>query len=167
MYSQKNKETLALASEIRTDKERDLITKKHGKVSPVKQRINFLDYFQSYVDSYSKKDIRMMEGSLQRFKNFLAESYPTMKAVIKPEQIDKEMMIKFVEYLQSRSIGEGARGYFQRFKKVIKYATDQDVFLKNPCNGVVCIVDDSALTKANQICILYSVRHIHEFFLNG
>ncbi len=63
---QKNKENLALAVEIRSDKERDLKTKKHGKSSPVKQKINFLDYYQSYINSYTKKDIRMMEGSLQR-----------------------------------------------------------------------------------------------------
>ena len=144
---QKNKETLALAVEIRVDKERELTSKKYGKVAPVRQKINFLEYYQSYIDAYTKKDIRMMEGSLQRFKDFLSESYPSLKVSVRPEQIDKEMMIKFVEYLQSRSVGEGARGYFQRFKKVIKYATDQDIFLKNPCNGVVCVVDDTALTK--------------------
>jgi len=144
---QKNKETLALANEIRTDKERELINQKHGKVSPVKQKINFIDYYQAYVDTYTKKDIRMMEGSLQRFKDFLSEYYPALKVNIRPDQINKDMMIKFVEYLQSRSVGEGARGYFQRFKKVIKYATEKDVFLKNPCNGVVCVVDDNALTK--------------------
>lgn len=44
---QKNKETLALANEIRTDKERELINQKYGKISPVKQKINFMDYYQS------------------------------------------------------------------------------------------------------------------------
>lgn len=57
---QKNKEALAFANEIRTDKERELVNQKHGKVSPVKQKINFIGYYQSYVDTYTKKDIRMM-----------------------------------------------------------------------------------------------------------
>lgn len=144
---QQNKETLQLAEEIRTARETELNHSAFGLVSPIKKRINFLEFFQNYVDTYTKKDLRMMQGSLQRFKNFLAESYPTMKNYIKPEQMDKDMMVKFVEYLQNRSIGEGARGYFQRFKKVVKYATEKDIFHKNPTNGVSCIVDDTALTK--------------------
>lgn len=144
---QQNKETLQLAEEIRTARETELNHSAFGLVSPVKKRINFLEFFQNYVDTYTKKDLRMMQGSLQRLKDFLVESYPTMRNYIKPEQIDKDMIIKFVEYLQSRSIGEGARGYFQRFKKVVKYATEKDIFHKNPTNGVSCVVDDTALTK--------------------
>ncbi|GAB6013355.1 tyrosine-type recombinase/integrase [Viscerimonas tarda] len=144
---QKNKETLALATEIRIDKEKEITAKKYGKALPVKQNVNFLDYYQSYLDTYKKKDIRMMEASFKRFKDFLSLSYPNMQRVLKPEQMNKEMMVKFVDYLQERSYGEGARGYFQRFKKVVKYAVENDVILKNPCTGVVCLVDDTALTK--------------------
>ncbi len=144
---QRNKENLALAAEIRIDKEKALNARKFDKALPVKQKINFLDYFRHYIDGYTKKDIRMMQGAFQRFKDFLAEAYPTMQTNIKPEQLTKEMMVKFVEYLQVHSVGEGARGYFQRFKKVIKQAVEQDFILKNPCTGVSCVVDDSALTK--------------------
>lgn len=144
---QQNKETLALAAEIRMDKEKELISRRYDKALPMKQKINFLDYFQAYADTYKKKDIRMMQGALQRFRDFLAESYPNMQTHVKPDQLTKEMMTLFVEYLQRHSVGEGARGYFQRFKKVVKQAVEQDFLLKNPCNGVACIVDDSALTK--------------------
>lgn len=41
----------------------------------------------------------------------------------------------------------GCTWIFQRFKKVIKYAIDQDILLKNPCTGVPCVVDDTALRK--------------------
>lgn len=51
---------------------------------------------------------------------------------IKPELITKEMMEQFVAYLQSRSVGEGAKSIYQRFKKVIRYAIDHDVMLKDP-----------------------------------
>ncbi|BES63162.1 hypothetical protein DCPSUM001_34060 [Dysgonomonas capnocytophagoides] len=89
----------------------------------------------------------MMEGSYQRFNDFLYEYYLALKVNIRPDQTDKDMMIKFVEYLQSRSMGEGARGYFQRLKKIVKYTAEKDIFLTNPRNRVVCVVDDSALTK--------------------
>ena len=39
---QKNKETLALAAEIRIDKEKVLVARRYDKAAPVKQKINFL-----------------------------------------------------------------------------------------------------------------------------
>ena len=40
-------------------------------------------------------------------------------------------MVLFVDYLQSRSVGEGAKSIYQRFKKVIRYAIEQGVILKD------------------------------------
>jgi len=144
---QRNKENLALATEIRIDKEKALNAQRFDKKLPAKQRINFIQYFENYIANYKKKDIRMMEGALQRFKDFLSESYPAMQTNIKPDQLNKKMMMEFVEYLQEKSKGEGARGYFQRFKKVIKYAVEHDIIVKNPCDGITCVVDDTALKK--------------------
>ena len=56
-------------------------------------------------------------------------------------------MVDFTEYLQSRSIGEGAKSIYQRFKKVINYAIDHDVVVKNPCKGVTIKVDEELLRK--------------------
>ena len=84
--------------------------------------MNFLDYFQAYINDYTKKDIRMVQIALSRFKDFLKEHYPMHEFGIKPELITKDMMEQFVAYLQSRSVGEGAKSIFQRFKKVIHYA---------------------------------------------
>ena len=93
--------------------------------------INFLDYFQSYIDGYTKKDLRMMQIAFSRFKDFLKEQYPLYECNIKPEFITKDMMVLFVDYLQSRSVGEGAKSIYQRFKKVIRYAIEHDVILKD------------------------------------
>jgi len=144
---QTNKQTLELAKEIRIEKEQSLKKDKTGKRLFKAKGVNFLDYFQTYIDNYTKKDIRMMKGALQRFKDFLKEDYPIYQNSISSEQLSKDMITDFVEYLESKSTGEGARGYFQRFKKVVKYAIEHDVMLKNPCNGVVCKVDEQALRK--------------------
>ncbi len=144
---QTNKETLELALKIRAEREQELKESRHGYRLKKERNVNFLDYFQSYIDNYTKKDIRMLEGALKRFKDFLSEQYPEYVKAIKPEQLTKDMMLAFVEYLQSRSVGEGAKGYYQRFKKVIHYAIDNEVMLKNPCKGVVCKVDENILRK--------------------
>ena len=144
-----NKETLQLAKKIRQEREQELLENSEGYRLKKDRQINFLDYFQNYIDNYTKKDIRMMQIALQRFKDFLKETpeYTKFAKSIKPEQLNKDMMVVFTEYLQSRSIGEGAKSIYQRFKKVINYAIEHDVITKNPCTGVVIKVDAQILRK--------------------
>lgn len=146
---QQNKETLELAKKIRFERGQELLEGSTGYRLKKDRQINFLDYFQSYIDNYTKKDLRMMQIALQRFKDFLRDTpeYNKFIKTIRPEQLDKDMMIAFTEYLQSRSTGEGAKSIYQRFKKVIKYAIEHDVIIKNPCSSVVLKVDDQILRK--------------------
>lgn len=144
-----NKETLELAKKIRFEKGQELLEIVEGYRLKKDRQINFLDYFQTYIDNYTKKDIRMVQIALQRFKDFLKETpeYSRYLKGIKPQQLSKDMMVAFTEYLQSRSKGEGAKAIYQRFKKVIKYAIEHDVMIKNPCTGIVIKVDDQILRK--------------------
>lgn len=146
---QQNKETLELAKKIRFERGQALLESVEGYRLKKDRQINFLDYFQTYIDNYTKKDVRMVQIALQRFRDFLNETpeYTKFAKSIKPEQLNKDMMVAFTEYLQSRSIGEGAKSIYQRFKKVIKFAIEHDVMIKNPCTGVVIKVDDQILRK--------------------
>ena len=94
--------------------------------------VNFLDFCQTYADEYTKKDIRMITIAISRFKDFLAKYHPLMKDYIKPDAITHDMMVKFAEYLQTRSVGEGAKSILQRFKKVVRSAVDQGIMAKDP-----------------------------------
>ena len=89
----------------------------------------------------------MVKIALNRFKDFLKEQYPLYEYSIKPDLITKDMMERFVKNLQSRSVGEGAKSIYQRFKKVVRYAIDHEVMQKDPYKGVVCKVDDQVLHK--------------------
>ena len=142
-----NKETLELAKKIRNEREQELKEGKLGYRLSKAKNVNFLDYFQTYIDNYTKKDVRMLTIALNRFKDFLSVEYPVFRTSIKPEQLSKDMMLSFAEYLQSKSKGEGAKSIFQRFKKVVAYAVEHDVIMKNPCNGVQCKVDEQTLRK--------------------
>lgn len=121
----------------------------HGYRLKKDRDINFIDYFRAYIDNYTKKDIRMMQIALNRFMDFLRDTpeYNKFSFRIKPEQITRDMVEDFTEYLQSRSVGEGAKSIYARFKKVIKYAIEHDVLLKNPCNGIIIKVDEQRLKK--------------------
>jgi len=144
-----NKETLQLAKKIRFEREQELLENKEGYRLRKDRQIDFLQYFQTYIDNYTKKDLRMLRIALQRFKDFLNDTpeYRRFAKGLKPEQMSKDMMVAFTEYLQSRSVGEGAKSIYQRFKKVIKYAIDHEDMTKNPCNGVTIKIDDQILRK--------------------
>ena len=146
---QQNKSTYELARKIRFEREQEFKESINGYRLKKDRNINFLDYFQTYNDSYTKKDYRMMVLTLNRFKDFLrdTEEYNKYVLSIRPEQITKDLVSDFVDYIQGRSKGEGAMNIFQKFKKVIKYALDHDVILKNPCTGIVCKVDKQILRK--------------------
>jgi site-specific recombinase XerD len=146
---QQNKETIELAKKIRYEKGQEFLERAEGYRLKRNRKINYLDFFQDYIDSYTKKDFRMVQLALNRFKDFLMDTpeYNMFAKMIKPEQITKDMVTEYTEYLKSRSVGEGAKSIYQRFKKVINYAMEHDVIMKNPCTGVTIKVDDQILKK--------------------
>lgn len=146
---QKNKDTLKLAKKIRFEQEQKKLENDNGYRLKNKDDINFLDYYQSYIDSYTKKDKRNIELSFKRFKDFLSDTpeYKKFSQRITPQQIDRDMILAFVEYLNNRSVGEGAHTIFARFKKVVAYACEHDIFLKNPCYKITVKFDRNELKK--------------------
>ena len=147
---QMNRDTQELAEQIRNEKERLFLEDKEGYKFKRERQINFLDYFQAYIDNYTKKDIRMLKIAFSRFNDFLKDTPEYNKYIgrVTPGQITHEMMITFTEYLQTRSRGEGAKTLFARFKKVVKYAVEHGEMKKDPCKGVVIKVDEQILRKA-------------------
>lgn len=144
---QQNKETIELAKKIRREREQQFLENREGYRLKKDSKVNFLDFYQSYYDQYTKKDSRMIKIAGDRFKDFLAKYHPINSNYIRPDAIDHEMMVKLAEYLQTRSVGEGAKSILQRFKKVIRYAVEKGVMAKDPCKGVSCVVDDQVLKK--------------------
>ena len=153
---QENKDTLLLAKKIRHDKGQELLDQERGyKLQTKQQSINFLVYFQEYIDTYTKKDLRMVKIALQRFKDFLSDTpeYTMYLRGIKPQQIDNEMVEAFTEYLQSRSRGEGAKSIFQRFKKVYKACAIkcninyQKPFLNADGKSITITIDEGLIVK--------------------
>jgi len=146
---QQNKETLELAKKIRFEESQKLLENIEGYRLKSNHKVNFLEFFQNYISNYTKKDIKVIQMAYNRFVDFLnnTEEYQMYAKVIKPEHITKDMVEAFTEYLQTRSVGEGARSVYKRFKKVVKYAVEHDVMQKNPCNGIVIKIDEQQLKK--------------------
>lgn len=133
-----NKETLEMALRIREQKEKELKENRHGFKFAKERDINLLQYFQTYIDEYQKKDKRMVQLAYNRFSDFLRDTskYQSLSMWIRPDHLNKEMMLEFVDYLKSRSRGEGAHTIYARWKKFIKTCVERDVMMKNPCDGI-------------------------------
>lgn len=146
---QMNKETLELANKIRFERSQELLEQGSGYRLKKDRQIEFMEYFQNYIDNYTKKDVRMLVMALNRFRDFLRDTpeYNKYSHGIKTDQLSKDMMETFTEYLQTRSKGEGAKSVYQRFKKVINYAIEHDVMTKNPCKGITIKADDQIIKK--------------------
>lgn len=152
---QQNDKALALAKEIRNNREQEFKENKDGFRLWRDKNINFLDYFDGYLARYTKRDKGMIKIAYNRFKDFLRDTpeYNNYGKRITPMQIDIEMMEAFTEYLQSRSIGEGAASIWQRFKKVYKscgqkYKFDwKRPFTKEDGNMLTITVDKTVLRK--------------------
>lgn len=163
-----NRATLQRAEEIRYEREQEEKQRAKGYCVRAPRKVNVIADFEAYIEAYTKKDIRNMKIALQRFKDFLHDTpkYAHYASKIAPEQVTKELVREFADYLQGRSVGEGARTIFARFKKYVKYATGHDIFYKNPCDGVVIRVDDKQITKdilsEDEIGQLIATRHDKE-----
>lgn len=165
-----NKETLELAKNIRYEKGQQLLEDSEGYRLKKNVDINFLDWMWAYYEAYTKADKRHIKRAHDCFIDFLVDPYfeytpqpdwseakiakakkefekKKQRVSIRPQQITKEKIIEFTEYLQHRFRGEGAHTLYARFKKVIKAAVENDVMRKNPCTGVIIKIDNGSLKK--------------------
>ena len=166
---QENKDTLMLAKKIRFERGQQMLEDMQGYRLKIKnEAINFIDWCRSYCNNYTKKDKRVISLSIDRFVDFLRETpeYERFSYRVTPNMVTKEMMVKFVDYLQQRSRGEGAHTLFLRFKKIVKNAVEKEVFAKNPCDGIVIRVDKNAIKKdilsQDEIMRLINTHYLHE-----
>lgn len=97
-----------------------------------------------------KGDMTKEEKETIRKSNAKKEAERERKAhglVVRPQQLTKDLMKSFTEYLINRFTGEGAHTVYGRFKKMILAALDKDIIAKNPCRGVSIKKDNGQLKK--------------------
>ena len=149
MERTENNETLRLAKQIRFERGQQLLEQGEGYRLKKDNNINFLDWMWSYYEAYTKGDKRHIKRAHDVFIDFLnaTPEYQKYAKRLKPEQLDKEMIEAFTEYLQHRFRGEGPHTLYARFKKIIAAAVDKDVIRKDPCHGISITIDNGSLKK--------------------
>ena len=136
---QYNKKVLMLAKKIRFEKEQELLENKEGYRLQSDFKINFYDYFQHYIDEWkTEKSTRPLTLALKLFREFITTNlrYSQFETELEPSQITPEMMKDFANFLQDNCEGSGPATHYKRFRKVIKYAFDNGVIKRNPCEHI-------------------------------
>lgn len=143
---QQNKDTFALAQEIKKDRGRQFLEDKEGY--KIKQNgINLFVYFANFINQSGVADKHVLEGALKNFQDFIGEEYPQFANRIEPKNLNREMMERFAHYIEDVHTGEGIRTYWQRFKRLVNYAVEKGVIKKSPCLRIKVMNTNDILGK--------------------
>ena len=123
-----NKELLRQAELIRLNRSVELERSNYNVESESGKKTVVAVWMQSYIDSYTKKDIRTVQGVLNRFIVFLGMQ---KKTGLTFGNINALIIEDFIDYLQANSKGEGARSYYNRFKKMLRQAYRKRLMKEN------------------------------------
>lgn len=114
-----NKVLLQQAEAIRVTRAAELEANNYNMVTDTGKKTIITVWMQAFVDTYTKKDKRNMQGALNRFAEYLKE---IGKTGLTFGGINALLIEDFIEFLEINSTGEGAASYYNRFKKMIKQA---------------------------------------------
>jgi integrase/recombinase XerD len=120
-----NKERLQLAEQIKNKKEQQLQADDYDITPEFKKGIDFLKYFESYLNKYNKKDKRVMVSCYNKFKAFVIDE---QIKELTTKKISESVIINFKEYLEHHLNGESPANYFKKFKKVLSNGVKDKVF---------------------------------------
>jgi integrase len=138
-----NKEALAL---LETKKSQVIIEKQaigSAFIPSHKFKMNFVEYYEEYVERNKRKMNRHLANSLKQFKLFIKSDF------IAPIEITENFCKRFRQFLLDKFTGETPGGYFSRFKWVVNAATSDGYFISNPVAKVFAKSNPSIKLKEN------------------
>lgn len=130
---EQNRANEQLAKKIRAKKEHELESNEYDITPLHKKHIDFLAFYQKYIDSYTKKDNRVVEASFKKFKEFMKASDIES---LTTKQIDESLVHDFKSYLEDTLNGESPANYFKKFKMLLKHGLRKKIFTVNPAQDL-------------------------------
>lgn len=146
---EQNKQKVQQAEQIAVARAAELEATGYNMVTDAGRKTIITTWMQAYVATYTKKDKRNMQGALNRFISFLATP-EQKKTGLTFGNLTALIIEEFQEYLESKSKGEGALSYYNRFKKMIKQAYKKRLLKEN----ILELVERKAKGKAKKRDIL-------------
>ncbi len=123
-----NKDTMRQAEKIRLQYAAKLDANEYDVPYESGRKTIVIDWFQSFIDKYTKTDKRNLLGALNKFKSFLEQRN---KLHLTFSELNVPTIEAFMEYLENTGSGEGPISYYNRFKKVIRNAIKNKLIKEN------------------------------------
>ena len=107
-----------LAESIRAQRALEIESEGTNYVPKHKKKIGISQYFENYINNYKQKDIRTIEGTLNKFQEYLK------KPKLPISSLNQLHIEKYMYYLvhDAGLNGETPYSYWRRFKKVLIHA---------------------------------------------
>ncbi len=125
---EQNKERLKQAQEIAVARAADLQATNYSMVSDAGKKTIVTAWMQSYINVYTKKDKRNLQGVLNHFINFLADRKKSNLTFV---NLSALLIEEFIEYLEDHGTGEGPASYYRRFTKMVRAAYRKHLMKEN------------------------------------
>lgn len=115
---QSRKEKEALAQTIANQRSLELMADNTAYTPKHVKEVNFFDYADAFIKSYTKKDVKMLKSTRNKFEVFYGST--NLKAV----DITPGLMARYKDYLINDPAlsGETPSNYWTRFKKILRAA---------------------------------------------
>lgn len=146
-----NQQMKLLAEKRRSQKEQQLLSVRHGIETSFQADSDFLAYMKHYLTEFGKQN----EGTYLAMQKNFTEFW--QKPVCKPYELTERVIDRFHQYLLDNTQGETSYNYFSRFKRVVKQATKDGLFLKNPAADVQ---NKKRPTKEKDILTLDEIKQL-------
>lgn len=92
--------------------------------------IDFVTYMDNFIANHQIKEIRKFYAVKRMFMHF------TKKNEIACYELTETFLRRFVQYLEQNLKGESASNYFAKLKQIIKAATSDNHFRRNPAENI-------------------------------
>ncbi len=143
------REKKRLAQTIAEQRAYELQAENTNYIPKHKRNVRLHFYFDNYLDSYNKKDKRVLAGMVGKLKEFISDS----KFLI--TQIKSDDISRFIHFLNYECGigGETPKNYYKRFKKVILQANRDGLIKESIYRDIKfsSIQDDSSKTLTKNV----------------
>ncbi len=126
-----NKEIKRIAQIMQQQRELELTRDGKGIRDLKREKMSFTDYFERYAKNYKKADIRKINSSLKKFKEFSRR--------ITFKQLDKKKCTEFLQFLQDHenmNSHDSVVSYFGVLRKVVNSAIDDGIMASSPLKRI-------------------------------
>ena len=128
-----NKKIINQAEQIKLNRALELEGNEYDISAKHRQNIDFISYYQNFVATYQKEDLRVQKAVLGKFLDFLNTENIKINS---SKQINNDLCIEFKDYLDSQLNGESPMSYFSRFKGFLSYCVRKKIFKENPAKYI-------------------------------